>query len=68
MSTMRSTDRDASDIDALVAGLRVISEHKAHITPLYEETSDGTWEHKAFRSSTGFDYRKLVSSFMESAR
>jgi len=59
---------DASDIDALVAGLRVISEHKAHIMPLYEETSDGTWEHKAFRSSTGFDYRKLVTKFVEEAR
>lgn len=57
-----------SDIDALVNALKVITEHRQHIMPLYEETSRGCWEHKTFRSSTGFDYRSLVSGFMTSAR
>jgi len=53
-----------SDVDALVAALHVIAEHREHIMPLYEETSTGCWSHKTFRSSTGFDYRNLVTTFM----
>lgn len=59
---------DESDVAALVAAAQTISSHRMELRPMYEETSDGCWQNKTFRSSTGFDYRGVVEDFMRATR
>lgn len=53
---------DSSDVAALAEALTWISEHRADIQPLYEEVN-GSWQHRTFRSRTGFDYRTIADQF-----
>lgn len=53
---------DARDIDRLVDAIQDLLVRRAEVMGQYQEHDPGSWQHRTFNGSSGFDYRTRVDA------